>query len=326
MKYDEFAFFNQQLAAMLRENIPLEGALKQLCQNLGRGRLRSEIELLEGDLSRGLPLKEALAARKLPDFYVKMVEAGVAANDLPAVLLMLADYYQNANVVWTRLKGLMVYPILVLLAAFALSAFICLLGQGLIQGLQIDSPFIPAPNGLVLTSLWAPPIFTGLLLVTTVALFITPGWRKKLRWRLPAFRDAHLAQVARTMGFVLQRGGNLDEAISIVSNLESGTRAEVELREWHKNLSAGRGRFAEFALPGSAFPPMFIWLVSNTGENLAEGFRRTAEIYGARASRKTDMLLLAALPCSIVLLGFMIIGQILPVARVLTSFINSIGG
>ena len=57
MKYDEFAFFNQQLAAMLRENIPLEGALRQLCQNLGRGKLRSEIELLETDLSKGTPLK-----------------------------------------------------------------------------------------------------------------------------------------------------------------------------------------------------------------------------------------------------------------------------
>ena len=26
MKYDEFAFFNQQLAMMLRDGIPLEGA------------------------------------------------------------------------------------------------------------------------------------------------------------------------------------------------------------------------------------------------------------------------------------------------------------
>ena len=31
MKLDEFAFFNQQLAAMLRDGIPLEGALQRLC-------------------------------------------------------------------------------------------------------------------------------------------------------------------------------------------------------------------------------------------------------------------------------------------------------
>ena len=47
-----------------------------------------------------------------------MVEAGVASNDLPGVLVMLADYYQRANLIWTRLKGLLVYPVLVLCAAF----------------------------------------------------------------------------------------------------------------------------------------------------------------------------------------------------------------
>ena len=31
MNYDEFAFFNQQLAAMLRDDIPLEGGLRRLC-------------------------------------------------------------------------------------------------------------------------------------------------------------------------------------------------------------------------------------------------------------------------------------------------------
>ena len=63
MNYDEFAFFNQQLAAMLREGIPLEGALKQLCAGMRSGPLRGEIQQLEADLARGTPLKEALARR-----------------------------------------------------------------------------------------------------------------------------------------------------------------------------------------------------------------------------------------------------------------------
>ena len=33
MKNDEFAFFNQQLAAMLRDGIPLEGALRRVIAN-----------------------------------------------------------------------------------------------------------------------------------------------------------------------------------------------------------------------------------------------------------------------------------------------------
>jgi len=75
MNYDEFAFFNQQLAAMLREGIPLEGALKQLCAGMRSGPLRAEIEKLEADLARGTPLKEALARRTLPDLYRQITTA-----------------------------------------------------------------------------------------------------------------------------------------------------------------------------------------------------------------------------------------------------------
>src|SRR5580698_1777260 len=127
MKYDEFAFFNQQLAAMLRDGLPLEGALRQLCENMNRSALRSEMELLEADLKNGAPFGTALAARKLPEFYVRMAQIGAQSNDLPAMLTMLADYYQRVDSTWTRLKGLLVYPLIILVAAFGLSCFLTLL-------------------------------------------------------------------------------------------------------------------------------------------------------------------------------------------------------
>src|SRR5262245_45307808 len=106
MNYDEFAFFNQQLAAMLRQGIPLEGALKQLSAGMGMGLLRAEVQALEADLAQGTPLKDAIARRRLPEFYVRMVEVGARSNDLPGVLTLLADHYHRANALWTRLKGL----------------------------------------------------------------------------------------------------------------------------------------------------------------------------------------------------------------------------
>ena len=54
MKYEELAFVNQQLAGMLKTGIPLEGALRQLCAQMRRGRLRAELEALEADLAAGV--------------------------------------------------------------------------------------------------------------------------------------------------------------------------------------------------------------------------------------------------------------------------------
>ncbi|MBI3879405.1 MAG: type II secretion system F family protein, partial [Verrucomicrobia bacterium] len=124
MNTEEFAFFNQQLAAMLRTGIPLEGALKRLATEMRRGTLRDEVRKLEADLATGRPLGEAIAARKLPELYVRMVQAGAKAGDLPGTLTLLADHYQETWTTWTRLKGLLVYPAIVLVAALALSALL----------------------------------------------------------------------------------------------------------------------------------------------------------------------------------------------------------
>ena len=75
MNLDEFSFFNHQLAGMLRDGLPLEGAVRQLCRDLGAGRLRTEMTALEADLGSGTPIGEAIQKRQLPLFYRRLVQA-----------------------------------------------------------------------------------------------------------------------------------------------------------------------------------------------------------------------------------------------------------
>src|ERR1041385_6920051 len=186
MNNDEFAFFNQQLAAMLRDGIPLEGALRQLCAGMRVGPLRAELQQLENDLARGTPLKEALTKRALPQFYSRMVEIGARSNDLPGILTLLADHYHRANALWTRLKGLMVYPLLVIAVALALTVMLSFV-FGHFLGTFFDQ--FPVPPAL-LASMWIPPFILGTLIVLGVLAVSLPTWRARLRWLLPAFREA----------------------------------------------------------------------------------------------------------------------------------------
>jgi type II secretory pathway component PulF len=50
-----------------------------------------------------------------------MVRVGAKSNNLPALLTLLADHYQKTSFPLDALKGLMIYPVLVLLTALALS-------------------------------------------------------------------------------------------------------------------------------------------------------------------------------------------------------------
>src|SRR5262245_48440661 len=104
MKPDELAYVNQQLAGMVKSGIPLEGALRQLCESMRKGRLHGELQALEVELGKGTPLREALASKQLPQFYKQMLLVGAQSNELPGVLTLLADYYQRLHFAWMRLK------------------------------------------------------------------------------------------------------------------------------------------------------------------------------------------------------------------------------
>ena len=320
MNLDEFSFVNQQLAGMLKSGIPLEGALKQLCATMRRGALRGELERLEADLTQGVPLAEALARRKLPEFYVAMLRVGIQSNDLPGVLILVADHYQQSHALWTRLKGLMVYPVIVLCAAIGTSALLSWWFSSAAH--EFESLFrdmmptedLPAATrwALSMGHIGVPLWGWGILLAAILIALAVPRVRSKLRWMLPGFREGSLAQTAGSVALLLEKGGSLDKALALLEQLESSPLARSDLALWRTQLAEGRGKFSDVANGSRIFPPLFIWLVAGAGENLAAGFRRAAGVYHARAMHRAEMILSAALPISILVLGGMILLQFLP--------------
>jgi type II secretory pathway component PulF len=323
MKLDEFAFFNQQLAAMLRDGIPLEGALQRLCQEMRAGSLRTELQALEADLAKGAPMADALKGRQLPELYKRMIMVGVKSGDLPGALTMLADYFQRRHLIWTRLNGLMVYPLIVLTGAFLLSCFIAAILSSFIWPNLIFLAGNPSPP-VIAAGVWMAPVLLAIALVIALITIALSPARRALRWRLPAFKESSLAQVASAIWLMLKNGVPLDDALALTEQMEEGTCAAAELAQWRQRLASGRGKFSEMAAPGSAFPPLFVWMIANSGEDLTDGFRRASEIYQARALYRIELLLYSALPCSILALGIMIFSQIQPVFIALTTFLKTL--
>lgn len=329
MNHDEFAFFNQQLATMLRDGIPLEGALKQLSAGMRTSPLRAQIEQLESDLAKGAPLEEALGRRSLPPFYVRMVEIGARSNDLPAMLTLLADYYQRANALLTRLKGLMVYPLIVITVALGLTLVL-----SFVLGNFVSHAFTELFSGLfsgvavphfLLGWLWVPPICLAIAALAILAAMYIPGWRGRLRWRLPAFREASLAQLASAISLMLKNGVPLPEALALAEMLENKTPAAETLAHWRSLVADGRGKPAQWSTSGRPFPQLFLWLIQSGGEDPASGFHKAAEVYQVRASYRIEMALYGALPVSILLLGQMVLWEAMPLFRSLIIMMNMLG-
>jgi type II secretory pathway component PulF len=321
MNYDEFAFFNQQLGSMLHDGIPLEGALKQLCTGMRHGPLRKQVEQVGNELSRGTSLKDALSRSEAPEFYRRMVEIGARSNDLPGMLTMLADHYHRANTVWTRLKGLMVYPLIVVLVSLAMT---CILSVVFSHFLSNFVGLFTPPTAW-LASMWIPPIALALLALTGIAGVSLPNWREKLRWRLPAFREASLAQLASAIALMLRNGTPLSEALALAQSLESSSPAGQALGRWRSLVEAGQGKPAQWTEENPPFPPLFLWLVQKSGEDAAAGFQKAADLYQNRATYRIELALYGALPISVLFLGQMIFWQVAPLMQAMIHMMGILG-
>ena len=338
MKYDEFAFFNQQLAAMLRDGIPLEGALQRLCQEMRHGTLRAELQALEADLAKGTPMADALKPRQLPELYKRMVMVGVKGGDLPGALTMLADYFQNQNNVWTRLRSMMTYPFIVMFAAFLVSlalaffwTFVIGPGFGDIYGSMGMS--LPGATQIALASLksvWVFPVTLGVLFLFIVAIVFLPSMRGKFLWRLPAFKEATVFRIASSLVLLMKNGVPLPDAIGLVEQLEAGSTAAADLQQWRARLAAGAVKFSELAVGNRLVPPLFAWIVSSAGEDLTAGLGRAAQIYHSRAIYRTEVALYSVLPVASLFLGalvisqaFLVISMFLPLIAMLSNLSGS---
>jgi type II secretory pathway component PulF len=135
---------------MLRDGIPLEGALRRLCQEMRAGSLRTELQALEADLAKGTPMADALKPRQLARTLQAHDLVGVKSGDLPGALTMLADYFQRQNMLACRRldaaeKHDELYPLrhrhvrtrdflLAALAKFLAASISCLLLAGVVGG------------------------------------------------------------------------------------------------------------------------------------------------------------------------------------------------
>jgi type II secretory pathway component PulF len=332
MNHEQLSFFNQQLAAMLKSGLPLESSLKQLSASMSRGALRDEVQKLEADLEQGVPLDEALGRRRLPELYVAMLRAGLKGNDLPGVLTLAADYYGQLHATWLRLKGLMVYPGIVLVTSLFVAAFVAVIyslmaketstafgafGPG--QGPSASLPWL-------LVQVWLPVAFLAFTTLAFVLVLSVRRWRQRARWFLPGFREASLSQLAATLATMLEQGTSLDVALEVVQRNEGHVGARSEIARWRERLGGGAKRFSDLVQHGRLVPPLFVWLVMGAGENWARGFRRAAEIYDARAKYRVEVVLYAALPVTILLVGGIVALEMVPLFRSFAMLLNDLGG
>lgn len=118
--------FTRQLSTLQDAGLPILRSLKILEGQCKPGVLKNALDDVVEDIESGQTLSEAFSKhpKAFDRLYCNMIKAGEAGGALEAILQRLADFKEKAQSLKRKIKGAMVYPIVVILVACTIVGFI----------------------------------------------------------------------------------------------------------------------------------------------------------------------------------------------------------
>ncbi len=118
--------FTRQLSTLQDAGLPVLRSLKILEGQCKPGVLKNSLGDVVEDIESGQTLSEAFAKhpKAFDRLYCNMIKAGEAGGALEAILQRLADFKEKSQSLKRKIKGAMVYPIVVIFVACVIVGFI----------------------------------------------------------------------------------------------------------------------------------------------------------------------------------------------------------
>jgi len=228
----DLAVFSRQFATLLEATIPYDTALDMIIQQTEDMMLKTVLADVKGKVVEGAYLADSMRAypRVFPAMVVNMVRSGEASGRLTTIMHSLADYYENASRLKSKLTSAMVYPIFMMffgsgVAAFMLTYIIPKITD-LFENFGVQ---LPLPTRIliglsdILTGFWWLIILLIGLSIWGIIKYLRTEqgqlWKDRLELRIPLWKNLRrmmiLQRFSQTLATMLQSGVDLNDALAV---------------------------------------------------------------------------------------------------------------
>jgi type IV pilus assembly protein PilC len=122
----ELTMFTRQLSILQDAGLPILRSLKLLSEMQKPGRLKNSLMDVCDEIEGGANLSEALSKspKAFDRLYCNMIRAGEAGGALEVILRRLAEFMERSQALRRKVKGALIYPIVVVTVAVGILTFI----------------------------------------------------------------------------------------------------------------------------------------------------------------------------------------------------------
>ncbi len=335
--------FTRQLATLVTAGLPLMRGLDVLKRQMKDEQMLEALNGISDSIASGGTFSEALTAypKIFDNLYVNMVKAGEAGGVLEVVLGRLAEFAEKSEKIKNKVKGAMIYPVVVLIAAIGITAFLLVTvipkfkqvfadmmsGEELpaVTQFVIDASEYVQHNGLVVVAFF----------VAIVAIKKIIGRTEKgafmfdvLSLRMPVtgtlVQRTAISRLTRTLGTLLASGVPILQSLVIVRDTSGNRVVAKAIQDIHDAVKDGEGMTGPLSQCW-VFPPMVVSMVEVGEETgaLADMLTRVANTYDDEVDNAVAGMTAAIEPALIIVLavivGTIVVAMFLPMIRIISS-------
>lgn len=335
--------FTRQLATLIDSGLPLLRGLTVLGKQEPDPVLRKTIGKLAEGVQGGSTFSDALAQHPkiYNKLYINMVKAGELGGVMELVLVRLADFQEKAQKLKNKVVSAMFYPVIVLVIAIAIMAFLLVyivpkfeqIFQDMLGGKPLPAltEFVIGISRFFQTQWYLIVIGVVLLVIAYNVLGKMPKGRMiidAVKLRLPLFGDlirkGSISRFSRTLGTLVTSGVPILQALNITRETAGNVVVSNAIQKVHDSVKEGESIVSPLEKSG-IFPPMVVSMIDvgeETGQ-LPEMLLKVADVYDDEVDNTVAGLTSLLEPIMIVFLavvvGTIVIALFLPLISIISG-------
>lgn len=335
--------FTRQLATLIDAGLPLLRGLTVLAKQEPDVVLKGVIINLADSVQGGGTFSESLGGHPkiFNKLYVNMVKAGELGGVLELVLLRLAEFQEKAQKIKNKVVAAMFYPIIVLVIAIVILAFLLVFIVPKFEAIFADMLGGKPLPGLTQFVIGTSNLFKNNALALVggvigfVILYKIVSKTKQgiividnIKLKAPLFGDltrkSSISRFSRTLGTLVTSGVPILQALNITRETAGNSVIAGAITKVHDSVKEGESIVNPLEASG-VFPPMVISMIDvgeETGQ-LPEMLLKVAEVYDDEVDNAVSGLTSLMEPIMIVFLavvvGTIVIALFLPLISIITG-------
>ena len=337
----QIMLFTRQLATLVDAGLPLLRGLHVLQRQEKNPQFRAALQGMAESVEGGSTFAESLAQfpKIFTPFYMNMVKAGEASGALQTILTRLAEFMEKSQKIRNKVKGAMVYPLVVMVMAGVILAVLMVfvipkfkeIFDDLLQGksLPLLTDLVIGASTFV-AQRWY--IGLGIIVAAVVAFKVmmrTPAGQRgmdKFKLKIPIFgaliRKTAISNFARTLGTLLTGGVPILQALNIVREVTDNAVLSQAVTQVHDSVKEGETIVVPLEASG-VFPSMVVSMIQVGEETgaLPEMLMKIAENYDDEVDTAVEALTSVIEPIMIIFLalivGTIVIAMFLPLVSII---------